>query len=186
MALTLGLSIPHDLTLPQWLSIAKLATGWKFSEIRSLAMRYITESKAGSYDYWFATLQFSWNLVEFDDLRELAIARLSNLIGHWTAVVKIRMGRQYLVRRWVSEGLLSLVIAPGLPSMNDLQSLGADTVLRFIYLRDEVIKNCANCGSKLSCNGSCRSAYGGGEKRARCDLTTVEKHFNDELSRLAT
>ena len=131
---------------------------------------------------WNVILDFCWNRAGFRELRELSITRISAVEG-WTAITKIEMGHKYLVRQWVLNGLWTLVVAPQLPPLQDLRALGFDTVMNFLYLRDEVMRRCAKCGHQVSCSGSCDNNYRR-EKKNRCELKDVETHFTDELARI--
>ncbi|KAL0563023.1 hypothetical protein V5O48_019056, partial [Marasmius crinis-equi] len=91
MALTLNFPTPANYTLHQWLSSLKLATAWEFSAVRELAMKSITEIKAENYEEWISILKFCWNRVEFTDLRELSINRVTDL-QRWDGMTKIEMG----------------------------------------------------------------------------------------------
>ncbi|KAK1231659.1 hypothetical protein PQX77_005225 [Marasmius sp. AFHP31] len=183
LALTLDLATPTNYTLHQWLSVLKLSTAWEFSDVRELAMRSLKDSKEGTLAQWTVILDFCWNRPDFMEVRELAIIRMSNL-EKWVPMTKINTGRKYLVSKWVSNGLWGLVIAPGLPSPDDLQTLGFDTVMNFIYLRDIVMKRCSKCGHTLSCDSACGSYYR--DRRNRCELRDVENQFRDELTRIAS
>ncbi|KAJ8076631.1 hypothetical protein AAF712_000270 [Marasmius tenuissimus] len=183
MALTFNLPTPTDYTLVQWVSVLKLASVWDFTDLKKLAMKSITEYKnlKANLSRWTEILDFCWNRAGFSELRELAIHRASGL-ETWDPMTKISMGRKYLVRKWVSAGLLALVTAPGLPSTKDLHSLGIDIVVIFLCLRDEVVRKCPNCGQALACDGMCR--FQGARGRSRCELADIEKCFKEELSRI--
>ncbi|KAL0072524.1 hypothetical protein AAF712_000287 [Marasmius tenuissimus] len=187
LALTLDLATPTNYTLHQWLSVLKLSTAWEFSDIRELAMRSLKDSKEGNLTQWTAILDFCWNRVDFVEARELAVTRVSEL-QTWGSMTSVRMGRQYFVSKWVSIGLRGLVNAPELPSTDDLTTLGFDTVMKFLYLRDEVVKRCERCGNPLTCDGysSCRRNSYRYTPRNRCELGEVENHFRDELTRIAS
>ncbi|KAF9268484.1 hypothetical protein L218DRAFT_512615 [Marasmius fiardii PR-910] len=181
MSLTFNLTASFTYTLTQWVSVLKLATAWEFNDIRTLAMKSITDHKDGTYEEWFATFEFCWNLAGFTELRAVAIIRVDGL-QKWTPVQKVHYGRGYWVRRWVSEGLRELILAPTLPDAKDIESLGLQTVVIFLVLREQAVKRCMPCKREGT---SRRSNYSGPSYLSdseRCSLADVENHFSEELS----
>ncbi|KAG7091226.1 hypothetical protein E1B28_010277 [Marasmius oreades] len=183
MSFTFNLPPPTGYTLCQWFAVLKLATAWEFSDIRTLAMKSITDDKTRIYDQWFGIFVSCWNLEGFTELRELAITRVSGL-QKWSAMQKINNGRWYCVRRWATEGLKDLAEAPSLPSFQEIESLGLHTVVNFMLLREAVLKRCTHCASGYSRVLRCSNCDSTVSTQARCNLVLVEKYCAQELSQI--
>ncbi|KAF9268470.1 hypothetical protein L218DRAFT_852902 [Marasmius fiardii PR-910] len=158
MSLTFKLPPPTNYTLHQWLSVLKLATAWEFFEIRTLAMKSIAADKT-----------------------RLVINRVSGS-QKWSAMQKIRNGRGYRVRQWVSEGLTELADACSLPPVEEIETLGFQ-MMNLLFLREKVPKGCPECRN----SGDFWCSYCNTKlprKANRCDLALVEKYFSKELSKI--
>ncbi|KAK1231658.1 hypothetical protein PQX77_005224 [Marasmius sp. AFHP31] len=137
-ALTIGLPIPTEFSLVQWLAVLKLSTGWCFSEIRELAMKRVTETQGSAFgkDQWIVLLDFCQDRDHFKDLRDLTIKRIS-AYGDTSSLSKVLMGRKYRCETWIVQGLTELANSDNLPPLNELKVLGADTVATILYMTYE-------------------------------------------------
>ncbi|ESK97284.1 hypothetical protein Moror_17849 [Moniliophthora roreri MCA 2997] len=165
--LTVGLPPPSDLSRTEWISVLKLATAWVFG-----------------------------------DIRKLAITKLSNLHGaldsNGESLLWIDLGRRYSVKAWVLEGLKGLAATNSttLLPLEKLESIGSDTAMRLLYIRNQQLlnkmKNPRLCGkareeismpgySYGSCN-TCGCPRVDHPLKAETEATSVEVIFKDELA----
>ncbi|KAK1224715.1 hypothetical protein PQX77_012388 [Marasmius sp. AFHP31] len=178
MAFTYGLPTPDRYDLLQWVSVLKLATAWEFAQIRTLALSHVRAMQDGTmsigYSEWWSILEFSWNLPSFFELREITISCLSQYL-HFMPTSQVMMGRKYMVRNWVTEGLKRLGEQESLPPLDELkEKLGIDMTITLLYFRDSL------SGQPLK--SACPRCRRLGSSKGPLD-SQVEKHFSDELSR---
>ncbi|KAG7091210.1 hypothetical protein E1B28_010262 [Marasmius oreades] len=173
MALTVGLPIPTNYGLDKWLSVLKLSTAWYFSDVRTLAMEQVSRSKTNyTKDQWITVLDFAHNnSVQFTDLRDLAITRVSGFRFD-SKVDQVLLGRKYLHKPWIIEGFRELANVYELPSLAELRTLGKDTLNTLLYM---AFNRARNEGRGYSYNYDYRGPYSDHE---------VEEHFHDEIAAL--
>lgn len=147
-------------------------------------MNWITIcSKSLNITVWSNTLDFCWDLPEFDDLRNIAIWCLGSLQS-WTGTSKVAFGRRYLVKTWLIEGFHSLIQADDLPSTEDMRSLGFESLLALLEMRKEmricpqkVYSAAPRCGQPLPCPSH-------GKLKPDVHVDEIRKRFSDELSNM--
>ncbi|KAG7091124.1 hypothetical protein E1B28_010178 [Marasmius oreades] len=162
IALTVDLPTPTNHTLEQWLSVLKLSTAWCFSDVRNLAMERVSGSPSNfTRDQWITVLDFAHNSDLFIDLRVLAITRISGF-AFSSRVDQVLLGRKYLHKPWVIQGLRELANVSTLPPLPDLNRLGQETLIGVLY---------------IACNRAQRY-------RGPYNDREVDEHFRDEISSL--
>ncbi|KAF9268488.1 hypothetical protein L218DRAFT_994353 [Marasmius fiardii PR-910] len=161
MALTMGISTPTNYTSEQWLSVLKLSTAWYFSDIRKLAMGEVSGPIAKyNRNQWITMLEFAHNSDQFADLRVLAITRITEFRFQDSRVEQVLLGRRYLHKPWIIEGLRELVNMRDLPSLMELKLLGKDTLNILLYMAFK------------------RTS---GRHSSHYDEREVEEHFSEEI-----
>jgi len=111
----------------------------------SQTLRVLTViSKLNNSEYAISTLE-DWTSVlrlaslwEFPRVREHAIKKLSKL--DMSPTHKISIARQFHVPGWELPALNQLVQRPEPMNMDDVQSLGIDTVLKLSALRESLVE----------------------------------------------
>ncbi|KAG7091214.1 hypothetical protein E1B28_010265 [Marasmius oreades] len=182
LALSLGFPTPKDYSFEQWFHVLKLSRAWELSEIATLAMKHIKDLPLPlvKLPQWSSALDFCCNNPLFADLRSLAIARIEELYIP-TPIDKITLGRKHHIKHWMLEGLRGLATEPSLPPQQDLRVLDQDTLMRFLYLRDEVLKST----SKLVKGPVTALEVSDVKETDRVDIgRLVEKHFKEEFSKM--
>ncbi|KAG7091209.1 hypothetical protein E1B28_010261 [Marasmius oreades] len=173
VALTVKLPTPKSYSLEQWLSVLKLSTAWFFSDIRTLAMGEVTASTSHyTNDQWITVLDFahSQGSDRFSDLRDLAITRISGF-NFSSKVDQVLMGRKYLHKPWIIQGLRDLVNASALPSLKELTRLGQNTVLTLLYMAFQ----------RAQSMGTNRGYHHSYSYRGPYNDVEVEEYFVDEI-----
>ncbi|KAF9268491.1 hypothetical protein L218DRAFT_1072986 [Marasmius fiardii PR-910] len=182
IALTVGLPTPTNYNSDQWLSVLKLSTAWYFSDIRKLANEQISRPQVNyTKDQWVKVLDFAHNSDQFTDLRDLAITRIS-AIRFNSRVDQVLLGRKYLHKPWIIEGLKELANMSSLPSVAELNRLGQGTVVSLLYMAYNRVQSMVATPNRSqgyytypTVSDSGRGPYSDRE---------VEEQFRDEISSL--
>jgi len=84
---------------------------------------------------WASVLKLStiWNMTK---IRQYAILRLS--AASLSPIEKILLARAYKVSAWLDEAVTSLVTCNPMPALEDLATIGWETVARIYWIRDDV------------------------------------------------
>jgi len=141
---------------------------------------------------WVSVLKIStiWNMTK---IRQYAIHRLSTGVT-LLPIEKLLLARAHRVGRWLNEAVISLVRDP-MPTLEDLATLGWETVSRILWIRANLPGNaqnmhrirrnaikCPNCSSSsilINANCGCRHTHSGDSELTFSGSTSVISGTNE-------
>ena len=122
-----GTNLEFPLDKEGWISVLKLSTIWDMTEVcRTQSLRLSAEP------------------TDIDQIRQYAIHWLSTNVT-LSPIEKILLARAHRVGAWLEEGVNSLVTCNPMPALEDLATLGCETVARILWIRDNFPPEYASC-----------------------------------------
>ncbi|KAG7091208.1 hypothetical protein E1B28_010260 [Marasmius oreades] len=176
-------------SLDQWLHLLEFCTNREqFSDIRSISVSHLSiDNPHFTLDQWTSALDLTFGRTEFSDVSNIAISHISSLRSQLSSIDKVKLGRKYNVREWVCEGLHGLAKQQSPPSLSALGSLGLQTALRLLHIRDLTLGSRSGCGQcrAVGVPVRCRNCQDGSwvdEQSNSSDLDSlIAEHFPDDL-----
>ncbi|KAF9268489.1 hypothetical protein L218DRAFT_512984 [Marasmius fiardii PR-910] len=126
--------------LDQWLHLLEFFTNREeFSDVRSISISHISaENPHYTLEQWISALEFTFSRPELSDACRITKSHIFPLMlqSQLSSFEKIKLGRKYGERVWVGYGLLGLAEQTSPPSLVDLKSIGLQTALHLLHIRD--------------------------------------------------